>query len=182
MVAQNWQDLLAEESNSSFDVRNKLTGNFLYELPFGPDDALGQHRMAGAFAQRNLSLRHLYFRQRRHALTPHYEAAVADVARGSTGSLRPDRVPGVSLTAGGGSLDNWFNKSAFVAPANTYGTASRLLDSRTGHGFRQCIALQDDSLLRNPYFRDARHRQQRLQYRPILRRRLDLGVGNLRRR
>ena len=37
MVAQNWQNLLAEESNSSFDVRNKLTGNFLYELPFGPD-------------------------------------------------------------------------------------------------------------------------------------------------
>ena len=36
-VAQNWQDLLAEESNSSFDVRKKLTGNLLYELPFGPD-------------------------------------------------------------------------------------------------------------------------------------------------
>ena len=35
-VAQNWQNLLAEESNSSFDVRNNLTGNFLYELPFGP--------------------------------------------------------------------------------------------------------------------------------------------------
>jgi hypothetical protein len=34
-------------------------------------------------------------------------------------------VPGVSLTAGGGSLDNWFNKNAFVAPAGTYGTASR---------------------------------------------------------
>ena len=50
---------------------------------------------------------------------------MADVARGSTGSLRPDRVPGVSLTAGGGSLDNWFNKSAFVTPANVYGTASR---------------------------------------------------------
>ena len=50
---------------------------------------------------------------------------MADVARGSTGSLRPDRVPGVSLTAGGGSLDNWFNKSAFATPANTYGTASR---------------------------------------------------------
>jgi hypothetical protein len=60
------------------------------------------------------------------SLTPHYEAAVADVARGSTGSLRPDRVPGVSLTAGsGGSLENWFNKNAFVAPAGTYGTASR---------------------------------------------------------
>ena len=29
------QDLLAEESNSSFDIRNKIAGNFVYELPFG---------------------------------------------------------------------------------------------------------------------------------------------------
>ncbi len=45
-------------------------------------------------------------------LTPNYAAAVADVARGSTGSLlRPDRVPGLSLTAyGGGSLENWFKQ------------------------------------------------------------------------
>ena len=34
-------------------------------------------------------------------------------------------MPGASLTAGGGTLDNWFNKSAFATPANTYGTASR---------------------------------------------------------
>src|SRR6185437_6727872 len=40
--------------------------------------------------------------------------------------LRPDRVPGVSLTKGGGSLDNWFNKAAFATPGNTYGTASRI--------------------------------------------------------
>jgi hypothetical protein len=38
VVAQNWQNLLAEESNSSFDIRNQVTGNFLYELPFGPDE------------------------------------------------------------------------------------------------------------------------------------------------
>jgi hypothetical protein len=59
-------------------------------------------------------------------LTPYYEATVEDVSRGTTNSLRPDRVPGVSLTAGGGKLDNWFNKSAFTAPAGLYGTASRL--------------------------------------------------------
>jgi len=58
-------------------------------------------------------------------LTPHYQATFADVARGSAGSLRPDRVPGVSLTEGGGSLDNWFNKDAFADPTNVYGTASR---------------------------------------------------------
>ena len=59
VVAQNWQDLLAEESNSSFDIRHQVTGNFLYELPFGPDDALDEHRMAGHIAQRYLRFRHL---------------------------------------------------------------------------------------------------------------------------
>ena len=50
------------------------------------------------------------------------------MARGSTGSLRPDRVPGASLTAGGGTIDRWFNTDAFssdFAPGQTYGTASR---------------------------------------------------------
>jgi trimeric autotransporter adhesin len=124
VVAQNWQNLLAEESNSSFDVRQKLTGNFLYELPFGPDEQWINtgwlaHTLSG------ISISGTFTLATGAPLTPHYEAAAADVARGSTGSLRPDLVPGVSLTAGGGSLDNWFNKTAFAAPANTYGTASR---------------------------------------------------------
>jgi hypothetical protein len=124
VVAQNWQDLLAEESNSSFDIRQQLTGNFLYELPFGPDERwvntgwLG-HSLSG------ISLSGTFTFATGEPLTPHYEAAVADVARGSTGSLRPDLVPGVSLTAGGGSLHDWFNKNAFTTPAGTYGTASR---------------------------------------------------------
>jgi hypothetical protein len=123
-VAQNWQNLLAEESNSSFDVRQNLTGNFLYEVPFGPDEHWLNHGWA-AKAFEGMSISGTFTLATGQPLTPHYEAAVADVARGSTGSLRPDRVPGVSLTAGGGSLDNWFNKNAFVAPAGTYGTASR---------------------------------------------------------
>jgi hypothetical protein len=58
-------------------------------------------------------------------LTPSYAAAQADVARGTAGSLRPDRVPGVSVTAGGGSLLKWFNTAAYAAPAGPYGTAPR---------------------------------------------------------
>jgi hypothetical protein len=67
-------------------------------------------------------------------LTPHYEASAADVARGTTGSQRPNRVQGESLTAGGGKVDNWFNKNAFAAlPAGTlYGSASRLSISGPG--------------------------------------------------
>ncbi|HUY82097.1 MAG TPA: TonB-dependent receptor [Acidobacteriaceae bacterium] len=124
-IAQNWQNLLAEESNSSFDVRHKLNGYFLYELPFGPDRT---YLTSGNFlstAINGLSFSGNFDFATGNPLTPHYQAAVLDVARGSTGSLRPDYVPGASLTAGGGSLNNWFNKAAFATPANTYGSASR---------------------------------------------------------
>ena len=124
-IAQNWQNLLAEESNSSFDVRNKLTGDFVYELPFGPD---AHYLTSGNFlskALNGLSISGTFGFTSGSPLTPNYEAAILDVARGSTGSLRPDRVQGVSLTQGGGSLHNWFNKAAFATPIGTYGTASR---------------------------------------------------------
>jgi trimeric autotransporter adhesin len=122
--AQNWHDLLAEESNSSFDIRHQVVGNFLYELPFGPDTHLLTTGRAG-HALSNISLSGTFDLATGEPLTPHYAATFADVARGSVGSLRPDRVPGASLTQGGGSLDNWFNKDAFAAPADVYGTASR---------------------------------------------------------
>ena len=124
-IAQNWQNLLAEESNSSFDIRHRVNGYFLYELPFGPDRT---YLTSGNFissALNGLSVSGNFDFASGTPLTPNYAAAVLDVARGSTGSLRPDRVVGTSLTAGGGSLNNWFNKSAFATPTATYGTASR---------------------------------------------------------
>ncbi len=39
-TVQNWQNILAEESNSSDDIRHRVQGNFVYELPFGPDKHL----------------------------------------------------------------------------------------------------------------------------------------------
>jgi hypothetical protein len=124
-IAQNWQNLLAEESNSSFDVRHKLNGYFVYDLPFGPDEHYLTNGNFLSQALNGLSFSGDFGFATGNPLTPGYEAAILDVARGSTGSLRPDRVQGVSLTKGGGTLDNWFNKAAFTTPANTYGTASR---------------------------------------------------------
>jgi len=125
VVAQNWQNLLAEESNSSFDVRHNLKGDFVYELPFGPDTHMLSSGNWVSHAIANISVSGIFNFATGTPLTPSYEASVDDVARGSVGSLRPDRVPGSSLQAGGGSIRNWFNQGAFVQPANTYGTASR---------------------------------------------------------
>jgi hypothetical protein len=123
-IVQNWQDIRAEESNSSFDVRHQLRGNFVYELPFGPDTHLLSSGWFGHLLA-NMNFSGDYGFTTGNPLTPRYEASVLDVARGTTGTLRPDRVSGASLTAGGHTLGNWFNKDAFVPPSGAYGSASR---------------------------------------------------------
>ncbi|HUN83435.1 MAG TPA: carboxypeptidase-like regulatory domain-containing protein [Terracidiphilus sp.] len=124
VVAQNWQDLLAEEGNSSFDVRHKVSGQYLFELPFGQDKrflttGVPSHIFEG------FSISGSFTFATGTPLSPSYAAAALDVARGTAGSQRPDRVPGVSLTAGGGSQKEWFNTAAFAPPADFYGNASR---------------------------------------------------------
>ena len=128
IVAQNWQNLLAEESNSSFDMRHQLKGSFLYELPFGPDK---HYLSTGSWASRafgDWDFSGSYLITSGAPLTPAISASIADVARGSAGSLRPDRIAGTSVRTGGGSLDHWFNTGAFstnFAPGQLYGSASR---------------------------------------------------------
>ena len=63
--AQNWTNFLDEEGNSSIDQRHKVTGTYVYELPFGRgqalgDDGTGSHILEGfsvsgsfTFATRN---------------------------------------------------------------------------------------------------------------------------------
>ncbi len=128
VVAQNWQDILAEESNSSFDIRNQVRGSFLYELPFGPDKHYLSNGNWASHAFGDWSLSGTYTLADGTPLTPAISASVANVARGSAGSVRPDRIPGASITAGGGHINNWFNTAAFstnFAPGHYYGSASR---------------------------------------------------------
>jgi hypothetical protein len=136
VVAQNWQDLAAEEGNSSFDVRHKVSGTYLYELPFGQD----KHWLTAGTASHifeGFSISGSFVFATGLPLTPGYSVAVSDVAHGTAGTLRPDRVQGVSPTAGGGTLKKWFNTAAFSQPAadaygNAFGNVSR--NSITGPG------------------------------------------------
>ncbi len=131
VVAQNQQDILAEEGNSSFDIRHQVVGQWLYELPFGPNTRFFNSGSWLGHALSNLSVSGTFDFATGVPLSPQYQATSADVARGSAGSQRPNRVPGSSLTAGGGSLLRWFNLNAFSPPVNPitgapeYGNASR---------------------------------------------------------
>jgi len=121
--AQNWQDVLGELGNSSLDVRHSVSGTYLYELPFGKDKywvttGAGSHILEGfsisgtfKFASGGAS---------GEWISPSYQASVTSTTCGTGGVMRPN-LTGASVTAGGGSLHQWFNPAAYSAPTNTLG-------------------------------------------------------------
>ena len=114
-VVQDWLNLPAEEGNSSLLARHSVSGTYTLELPFGedrmwattgvPKRILEGFTVAGSFTFASGGW-----------LTPTYTSNIVNVECGTTGALRLNRVPGVSVTAGGGSLRQWFNTAAFTEP------------------------------------------------------------------
>jgi trimeric autotransporter adhesin len=124
-VAQNPNDLAAEEGNSSFDVRQKLTGNWVFELPFGPNRALLSKGGFWSKALDGFSVSGDFTFATGTYYTPNYQLTVEETATGSSSSLRPNRNFNVPIS-GAKQIGNWFNTTAFSAPpAGQYGTASR---------------------------------------------------------
>src|SRR5580698_7716222 len=125
ICAQNDQDLAAEESNSSFDVRQKLSGNWILELPFGPNRAFLNKGGVWAKILDGYSVSGTYTFATGMYQTPNYGGTPAEIASGAGSSLRPNLVPGQSIK-GEDTLKHWFNTAAFATPpVVTYGTASR---------------------------------------------------------
>ncbi|GAC1418278.1 MAG: hypothetical protein NVSMB62_09880 [Acidobacteriaceae bacterium] len=124
-IAQNDQNLGAEESNSSFDRRHQLSGNFVMELPFGPNRAFLNKGGVWSKIMDGYSLSGNYTFASGGWATPVFSGTTTEIAAGAGSSLRPDRVPGQPI-AGAGTLTNWFNRAAFIAPAaGAYGNAAR---------------------------------------------------------
>ncbi len=123
-TVQNSQRIDLEEGNSSFDVRHKLTGNYVLELPFGPNRAFLASGGTLSKVFDGFSLSGDFTFASGTYFTPQYQNSAAQLAAGGTYTLRPDRVPGQPI-AGKKTIGSWFNPAAFTAPANGFGTASR---------------------------------------------------------
>jgi hypothetical protein len=115
--AQDWQNLNAEEGNSSLDVRHKVSGTYLYELPFGQDKFWFTSGSASHILE-GFSVSGSYTFASGTPLSPYYAAEVSSVACGTGGTLRPNLNPGIPVTAGGGSIHQWFNPGAYSEPAS----------------------------------------------------------------
>ena len=126
-VAQDDQNLAAEWGLSSFDRRQQLSTNLSVELPFGPNRPwLTQPGVRQALL-RDWRLSTTFTWQTGTPYTPRVTGAVADVARGTNGTLRAN-YNGQPISLGTATIDQFFNTSAFTVPAaGTFGSASRNL-------------------------------------------------------
>ena len=129
-IAQNDQNLGAEESNSSFDVRHQVSGNFVIEPPFGPNRAFLNKGGIFAAILDGYSISGNYRFATGNFATPSYSLSSSEIQAGAGNSLRPNRAPGTSIT-GPRNHEEWFNTAAFIAaPLDAkgnpiYGNASR---------------------------------------------------------
>jgi hypothetical protein len=132
VVVQNPFDLPAERGLSSFDQKQKFTGNWIYDLPFGDgrrfvtkgplSHLLGEWQWSGDFTIGS----GFYF-------TPRVLGATVDINRGVSGSLRANVVAGQAIGLPNPTTAEWFNTAAFCAPGpgcpgtmgSTYGDAGR---------------------------------------------------------
>ena len=129
-VVQDWQNLVAQEGHSVLDVRHQVSGNYLFELPFGPDklwvtSGVSSHILEGFSVSGSFTF------STGGWVSPGFEPTAQGVECGNAGALRPNLVSGQSITAGGGSLRHWFNTAAYAPPSatagfcNYFGTAPR---------------------------------------------------------
>jgi hypothetical protein len=121
LAPQNPNCLSCEWASGAWDARHVVNGNAVYELPFGAGKNLLNHGFA-------------------KTLAGNWQLTTAALARtgfpvdvllpgsylspyGNSGTLRPNLVPGVSLTPPGGrTVAHWINPAAFAIPANNAGT------------------------------------------------------------
>lgn len=123
VVSQNPFDIAADRGLSIFDQRNKVSGNWIYELPFGENHRFAQKgalshilsawQWSGDFTVAS----GLYF-------TPRVLGNSFDINRGVSGSLRAN-VTGASIALSNPTTLEWFNTAAFCAPVSTFGSSSK---------------------------------------------------------
>jgi hypothetical protein len=116
---QDWQNVLGELGNSSLDVRHTVSGTYLYELPFGKDKTWFTTGTASHILE-GFSMSGTFQFATGTWLSPSYTSSVASTACGTGGVMRPN-LTGQPVTAGDGTLHQWFNPAAYTAPTNTPG-------------------------------------------------------------
>jgi len=118
VVAQNPFDIAADRGLSSFDQRQKFTGNWIYDLPFGENRRFLQkgfvsHILAGWQWSGDFTVASGL------PYTIHVLGGTVDIDRGVSGPLRANVVAGELQRLSNPTTKEWFNTAAFCEPETT---------------------------------------------------------------
>jgi hypothetical protein len=121
ILPQNSRDLRSERADASYDIRQRLAANYIYELPFGKGKAFASQSwmspIVGGWSLAGLTELET---GRPFNLTTSRDPS-------NTGATsRPDRLRSGYLPSDQRTLDHWFDVAAFAIPADfTFGNAAR---------------------------------------------------------
>jgi hypothetical protein len=172
-VIQNPFDLPAERALSTFDQTHSLTGNWIYDLPFGDNrrflnkgwisHVIGGWQWSGSYTIAS----GLYF-------TPFVTGSTTDINRGVNSSIRANVVAGQTISLPNPSTKEWFNTAAYCQTGlstctgpTVYGDAGRdIIEGPWQYTFNSAInktitiretrslelRLSATNILNTPYF------------------------------
>jgi hypothetical protein len=122
--AQNPWDLQAEKGRAAFDVRQRFTLSFVYELPLRTQSRAVNLLVSGWQTAGIATLQTGF---------PTTVTVGGDIPNAGTGSTRANLNGEGNLPPSERNIDRWFNTAAFSRPAPfTFGTAGRTIIDRPG--------------------------------------------------
>jgi len=132
---QNSLDRRAGKGNSNYDIRQTITTNFLWEMPFGPGRRFLTSGVAGAILG-GWDLSGIWTARTGRMLNVSVTRSSKDLLDGNSSNQRPDLVADQPLYPEEQTLGNWMNRAAYKVPAkNTWGNLGR--NTLTGPGVNQ---------------------------------------------
>jgi hypothetical protein len=129
---QNVNDRRGGKADSNYDIRQTITTNVSWALPFGRGQRYMQSGVLGMIAG-GWDLNAIHAARTGRAITFTVSRSSRDLPDGNSSNQRPDLVPGVSIYPEKQTINNWFNLAAFRVPASgTWGNAARSLGRGPG--------------------------------------------------
>src|SRR6266566_2665455 len=122
---QNEHDLRQQRGNSDFDIRQRLSFSYLYELPFGPGKSLVEEGPISHIVRGwTVSGIAAFHTGRPFTIFSSNNNAIVQVRGGLTNALA-DCLGGGPLSADQRTVDKWFDTSRFATPPGRLGTCGR---------------------------------------------------------
>ncbi len=151
VIPQNPRNTRAEKAHSAIDVRHRLVGSFIYELPLGGKARSRAARaLLGGWQIGGILTASSGVRQ---------SPSLAPSPANTTGPVRPDRLRDGNLPRTQRTIDRWFDPPAFEAPQSArFGNSGRNVLQMPG------LALVDAMLGRNFSLRERTRLELRAEF------------------